>query len=152
MTAVTPLPTHTRQRVATSPNSKDFPAIFGNITNVKYGDRKEQHQYRSSSLRSINNHPSTRSSQWRWIRLNGCCEQINVLLMFGTTLAIICCILGRTFTIYNISSYEPSVLLSGRSLHVEHFPSDQNSIDPSLTLNDAKPNPKIVWLMSFPNR
>jgi hypothetical protein len=156
MNAITPSPNHPRQRVVTSPHSKSRPTMNGNaacrVTEVKCGDRKEQEHHRSSSLRSIDYNPSKRRYKSRYIRFKLYCEPIHILLIFGTALVIITCILGCTVTTFNITTYEPPGIIPSRSLHVqiEQSPSDQHYIDQPL--EGDNPNPKIIWLMSFPNR
>ena len=163
-------PSRPRQRVSPSPTGKDSLLANGNSTvssrangSSRHGDRKEQQQCTLlvvASQHSIENFATKRPSSSR----NRCClywcntcykQRMAVFLTFivlaSTALSVYIRTAPMFRSISDISLEDPrrSLLLKiDDSNYPENTPTgtfDQHNVSDN-------PHPRIVWLMSFPNR
>ena len=161
-------PRRPRQRVSPSPTGKDSRLVHGDITSsravrTKFGERKDQHQNSHSALSSqqpLENCSAKRTSIFRdhGCQHSGKCykQQIAIVLVFSVVLvAATLSLLLRTAPLIIDSANISSDMYPSRSLLVKNHDgtNDSTNTDTLDQIDDSdNPHPRIVWLMSFPNR
>jgi hypothetical protein len=161
MTVITMFP---RQRLSTSPSRKNNPTVHGNCasrTTPLQGESRNTLQKNSSSpsLRyamenlSTKGNPQTQNQQIRsWLSFYIQCVIMSIFLV---TMIALLNILTRTRAIMNDIIHDTSSIPSSRSLQAQREGGSKHqelsTFHPQF--NDVdNASPRIVWLMSFPNR
>jgi hypothetical protein len=153
-------PNRPRQRVSPSPTGKDSLLINGESTatrangSTRLVDRKEQQQAYSSSSSSqsssdffLPKRPSS-SRDHDFLHWYTCYKQQAVAFL------VVLVILTAALSIFMrtaLSLEVPSRSLSWKIHESSYLKNIENKTLDQLHIND-NPHPKIVWLMSFPNR
>ena len=164
MTAITPSPNRPRQRISPSPTGKDclqlnrdIPTLRSN--GMKFGDRKDLQQYSYAALpqpATENYSPkgelSSRNQGHR--HASTYCKQVVAVLTLIVLVVTALSFFIPTAPIFNTNlnsllgiraSRSLTLKMDGRSVYTNTDTSHQFS-------NSDNPSPRIVWLMSFPNR
>lgn len=164
MTAITPSPNRPRQRISPSPTGKDCSVLHGDIptprsNGMKFVDRKDQPHYSYVALTqpAIENYSpkgelSARNQCHRHASTN--CQKIVALLIMIVLVVTALSFLIPTTPILNTNSNSLMGIRASRSLtlKMDGRKDSTNTATSHHFSNGDNPSPRIVWLMSFPNR
>ena len=164
MMVINPSPNRPRQRVSPSPIGKDSLLRIGDITTsrgngMKFGDRKDQlqHSVLASPQATIENYLPKREHTSR----NQChrkssisCKKVAATLTLIVSVLKALSLFMHNTSIFNNTSSTLLELNASRSLTLQKDSINHHKITETLhkVSNSDNPSPRIVWLMSFPNR
>jgi hypothetical protein len=165
MTVINPSPNRPRQRVSPSPTGKDCSLLHGDIptstirgNGMTFGDRKDQLQYSyAASPQAIENYSSKRQLSSR----NQCHRYPSALYKTVAAILILIALASVALNFFMHTApifHENANILLGihasRSLMLKMDGKNFHTNADALRQfnNGDNPSPRIVWLMSFPNR